>query len=156
WREGFEVVYAQRRDRRGETRIKKVVARLGYRLINRFGDVPIPQDTGDFRLMDRRVVNELLRFPETHGFLLAMFAVLGFRQTALVFDRPARHAGAGNYSRFLGSVRIGLNGLIAFSTALLNLSTAVGFVAAGAAFVVAIAYVSATLAGVQFPVGNPT
>lgn len=156
WREGFEVVYAQRRDRRGETRIKKVVARLGYRLINRFGDVPIPQDTGDFRLMDRRVVNELLRFPETHGFLRGMVALVGFRQTGVVFDRPARHAGAGNYSRFLGSVRIGLNGLIAFSTALLNLSTAVGFVAAGAAFVVAIAYVSATLAGVQFPVGNPT
>jgi glycosyltransferase involved in cell wall biosynthesis len=156
WREGFEVVYAQRRDRSGETRIKKVVARLGYRLINRFGDVPIPQDTGDFRLMDRRVVNELLRFPETHGFLRGMVALVGFRQTGVAFDRPARHAGAGNYSRFLGSVRIGLNGLIAFSTALLNLSTAVGFIAAGAAFLVAIAYISATLAGVYFPVGNPT
>jgi hypothetical protein len=85
-----------------------------------------------------------------------MVALVGFRQTGVVFDRPARHSGAGNYSRFLGSVRIGLNGLIAFSTALLNLSTAVGFVAAGGAFIVAIAYLSATLAGVQFPVGNPT
>jgi glycosyltransferase involved in cell wall biosynthesis len=156
WREGFDVVYAQRRDRRGETRVKKVVASLGYRLINRFSDVPIPHDTGDFRLMDRRVVNELLRFPETHGFLRGMVALVGFRQTAVMFDREVRHAGRGHYNRFLGSVRIGLNGLIAFSSALLNLSTAVGFVAAGAAFLVGIAYLIATLAGVQFPVGNPT
>jgi glycosyltransferase involved in cell wall biosynthesis len=156
WRDGFEVVYAQRRDRRGETRVKKLVARVGYRLINRFSDVPIPHDTGDFRLMDRRVVTELLRFPETHGFLRGMVALVGFRQTAVVFDRHARHSGPGHYSRFLGSVRIGLNGLIAFSTALLNLSTAVGFVAAGGAFLIAIAYLSATLAGVDFPVGNPT
>jgi polyisoprenyl-phosphate glycosyltransferase len=156
WREGYEVVYAQRRDRRGETRVKKLVARLGYRLINRFSDVPIPHDTGDYRLMDRRVVDELLRFPETHGFLRGMVALVGFRQTAVVFDRPPRHSGEGHYSRFLGSVRIGLNGLIAFSTSLLNLSTAVGFLAAAGAFLVAVAYLSATLAGVNFPVGNPT
>ncbi|MDQ6854853.1 MAG: glycosyltransferase family 2 protein [Actinomycetota bacterium] len=156
WREGFEVVYAQRRDRSGETRVKKLVASLGYRLINRFSDVPIPRDTGDFRLMDRRVVDELLRFPETHGFLRGMVALVGFRQTAVMFDRDVRHAGRGHYNRFLGSVRIGLNGLIAFSSALLNLSTAVGFAAAGAAFLVGIAYLIATLAGVQFPVGNPT
>src|SRR5256885_3712435 len=156
WREGFEVVYAQRRDRRGETRVKKLVASLGYRFINRFSDVPIPRDTGDFRLMDRRVVNELLRFPETHGFLRGMVALVGFRQTGVVFERPARHSGAGNYSRFFGSVRIGLNGLIAFSTALLNLSTAVGFVAAGGAFPLGTAYLSAQVAGADFPVGNPT
>jgi polyisoprenyl-phosphate glycosyltransferase len=156
WREGFEVVYAQRRDRSGETRVKKLVASLGYRVINRFSDVPIPHDTGDFRLMDRRVVNELLRFPETHGFLRGMVALVGFRQTAVMFDREVRHAGRGHYNRFLGSIRIGLNGLIAFSTALLNLSTAVGFVAAAGAFVVGVAYLIATLAGVQFPVGNPT
>ncbi len=156
WREGFEVVYAQRRDRRGETRVKQLVASVGYRLINRFSDVPIPHDTGDFRLMDRRVVAELLRFPETHGFLRGMVALVGFRQTAVPFDRPVRHAGRGHYNRFLGSVRIGLNGLIAFSTALLNLSTAVGFAAAGAAFLVGVAYLIATFAGVPFPVGNPT
>lgn len=156
WREGFEVVYAQRRDRRGETRVKKLVARVGYRAINRFSDVDIPSDTGDFRLLDRRVVNELLRFPETHGFLRGMVALVGFRQTAVMFDRPARHAGRGHYSRFLGSVRIGLNGLVAFSSALLNLSTAVGFAAAGLAFIVGVAYVIAAIAGVDFPVGNPT
>jgi glycosyltransferase involved in cell wall biosynthesis len=156
WREGFEVVYGQRRDRHGETRVKRLVARVGYRVINRFSDVDIPSDTGDFRLLDRRVVNELLRFPETHGFLRGMVALVGFRQTAVMFDRPARHAGRGHYSRFLGSVRIGLNGLVAFSSALLNLSTAVGFVAAGLAFIVGVAYLIATVAGVDFPVGNPT
>jgi dolichol-phosphate mannosyltransferase len=73
-----------------------------------------------------------------------------------MFDRPARHSGRGHYSRFLGSVRIGLNGLFAFSSALLNLSTAVGFVAAGLSFIVGIGYLIAKFAGVDFPVGNPT
>ncbi len=156
WREGFEVVYAQRRDRRGDRWIKRVVSKLGYSLINRFGEVDIPRDTGDFRLMDRRVVNELRRFPETHGFLRGMVALVGFRQAAVVFDRPARHAGKGHYNRFLGSLRIGLNGLIAFSTALLNIATAVGFVAAVTAFVLAVGYVVTQIIEEPFPVGNPT
>jgi dolichol-phosphate mannosyltransferase len=156
WREGFEVVYAQRRARHGESWIKRAVSKFGYRMINRFGEVEIPRDTGDFRLMDRRVVNELRRFPETHGFLRGMVALVGFRQTAVLFDRPARHAGTGHYNRFLGSLRIGLNGLIAFSTALLNIATALGFLAAFGAFVLAVAYLVTQVIEEPFPVGNPT
>ena len=69
-------------------------------MINRFADVPIPRDTGDFRLLDRRVVDELNRFKETHGFLRGLVALVGFEQTAVEFDRPARHSGKGNYNRF--------------------------------------------------------
>jgi polyisoprenyl-phosphate glycosyltransferase len=156
WKSGFEVVYAQRRRRDGETLLKKVVAKLGYGLIDRFGDVKIPRDTGDFRLLDRRVIDQLRKFPEAHGFLRGLVALVGFRQTAVIFDRPARHSGAGNYNRFVGSLRIGFNGLVAFSTALLNLSTLAGFAAAFAAFVVTASYIGLKIGGVKFPIGNPT
>jgi dolichol-phosphate mannosyltransferase len=156
WRDGYDVVYAQRRSRKGETLMKRSVAKVGYAMINRFADVPIPKDTGDFRLLDRRVVDELGKFKETHGFLRGLVALVGFEQTAVEFERPARHSGKGNYNRWLGSLRIGFNGLVAFSSALLNLSTVLGFFAAALAFVSGVAYIIATLAGVGFPVGNPT
>jgi dolichol-phosphate mannosyltransferase len=156
WRDGYDVVYAQRRKRTGETLVKRVVAKVGYAVINRSADVPIPRDTGDFRLLDRRVVDELKRFNETHGFLRGLVALVGFEQIAVEFDRPARHAGDGNYNRFVGSLKIGFNGLVAFSSALLNLSTVVGFVAAALAFMTGISYVALKVSGVDFPVGNPT
>ena len=156
WREGFEVVYAQRRGREGEAAVKRWVSTLGYRIIGRFGEVDIPRETGDFRLMDRRVVDQLLRFPETHGFLRGMVALVGFRQTAVAFDRPERFTGRGHYNRFTGSLRIGLNGLVAFSSALLNLSTVVGVVAAGLAIVLGLVCLITQAAGASFPVGNAT
>jgi polyisoprenyl-phosphate glycosyltransferase len=156
WRDGYDVVYAHRRKRTGENVIKRAVAKLGYAVINKSSNVPIPRDTGDFRLLDRRVVDELNRFKETHGFLRGLVALVGFEQTAVEFDRPARHSGAGNYNRFTGSLRIGFNGLVAFSSALLNLSTVVGFVSAALAFVTGFTYVGLKLGGVDFPVGNPT
>jgi glycosyltransferase involved in cell wall biosynthesis len=156
WRDGFDVVYAQRRERAGETFVKRTVAKSGYAFINRFSDVEIPRDTGDFRLLDRRVVDELLKFKEAHGFLRGLVALVGFRQTAVMFDRPARHSGSGNYNRFVGSLRIGFNGVVAFSSALLNLSTVLGFVAAALAFLTGVSYLILKLAGADFPVGNPT
>ena len=156
WRDGDDVVLAKRNARTGEPGVKKAVARVGYWLINRLSDVEIPRDTGDFRLMDRRVVDQLLRFRETHGFLRGLVALVGFRQSVVQFDRPARHAGKTKYNRFFGSLRIGMNGLVGFSTALLNLSTVFGFVSAVAAFATAVAYAAFKLAGTAFPVGNPT
>ena len=156
WREGAAVVLAQRTSRDGETLVKRAVANVGYRLINRISDVEIPSDTGDFRLMDRRVVDQLLRFREAHGFLRGLVALVGFEQATVEFERPARHSGKGNYNRFFGSLKIGLNGVVGFSTALLSLSTFLGFAAAIGAFVMAVAYVGVKLAGREFPVGNPT
>jgi len=156
WRDGCEVVYAQRRKRDGETLPKRIVANLGYRFMNRFSEVEIPRDTGDFRLIDRRVIAELKRFPESHGFLRGLVALIGFEQASIQYDRPARHAGRGNYNRFFGSLRIGFNGIVAFSSALLWLSTILGFVAALVSFATGFIYLGMKIAGAGFPLGNPT
>ena len=156
WREGYDVVYAQRRTREGETVVKKLVSAVGYRIINRIADVEIPPNTGDFRLMSRRVVNEINQLKEAHGFLRGLVALVGFRQTSILFDRLPRHAGTGNYNRFFGSMRIGLNGMICFSSALLNLSSLMGFLVAGISFLLASAYLIMKLCGFPFPIGNPT
>jgi dolichol-phosphate mannosyltransferase len=156
WREGFDVVYAQRRTRAGETAIKRLISWIGYRMINRIADVRIPPNTGDFRLMSRRVVDEVLKLKECHGFLRGLVALVGFRQTSVLFDRPARYAGQGHYNRFLGSLRIGLNGFICFSSYLLSLSSKMGFVIAGGSFLLGILYAVMKLSGTPFPLGNPT
>jgi polyisoprenyl-phosphate glycosyltransferase len=156
WREGYDVVYAQRRTREGETWLKKAVSEIGYKVINRIADVEIPKNTGDFRLMSRRVVNEINRLKESHGFLRGMVAVVGFRQASILFDRPPRFSGKGNYNRFLGSLRIGFNGIFCFSNYALSLSTLAGFVVALTAFSVGILYAILKIFGFPFPLGNPT
>jgi dolichol-phosphate mannosyltransferase len=156
WREGFDVVYAQRRNRDGETAIKKMVSWLGYRLINKIADVDIPPNTGDFRLMSRRVVDEVVRLKECHGFLRGMVAIVGFSRAAIPFDRPPRHAGAGNYNRFLGSLRIGFNGIFCFSTYALTLSTWLGFLIAGFSFLLMAIYLFYKLMRWEILWGNPT
>jgi dolichol-phosphate mannosyltransferase len=125
-------------------------------VINRIADPPIPPNTGDFRLMSRRVVDEINRLKECHGFLRGLVALVGFKQTALVFDRPPRHSGKGNYNRFLGSIRIGVNGIICFSSYLLTLSTTTGFFVAGGSFLAGIIYALMKLGGFPFSSGNPT
>jgi dolichol-phosphate mannosyltransferase len=156
WRSGFDVVYAQRRARDGETLIKRFVAWFGYRIINRIAEVNIPPNTGDFRLMSRRVVDEVVRLKETHGFLRGMVALVGFKQTAVQFDRPARFSGEGNYNRFVGSLRIGFNGIFCFSTAALRMATMFGFTIAACALLVGFIYFLMKLCGFPFPLGNPT
>jgi glycosyltransferase involved in cell wall biosynthesis len=156
WREGYDVVMAQRRNRDGETLLKRIVAHVGYKFINRVANPPIPPNTGDFRLMSRRVVDEINKLKECHGFLRGLVALVGFKQTAILFDRPARFAGQGNYNRFLGSIRIGLNGIVCFSSYLLTLSSTLGFTAAAISFLVGIIYATMKLFGFPFPIGNPT
>ena len=156
WRNGCDVVMAQRRSRSGETLVKRIVSYLGYRLINKVAEVNIPPNTGDFRLLSRRVVDELVRLKECHGFLRGLVALVGFKQTSILFDRPPRFAGAGNYNRFFGSLRIGLNGLICFSTYLLTLTTQLGFIIAAMSFLLAVVYGAMKLLDFPFPMGNPT
>jgi glycosyltransferase involved in cell wall biosynthesis len=156
WRDGFDVVMAQRRSRTGETLVKKVVAAVGYKIINRIADVKITPNTGDFRLMSRRVVDEVCRLKECHGFLRGLVALVGFKQVVIPFDRPHRHAGTGNYNRFLGSLRIGFNGFFCFSNYMLTLSTQIGCVIAFLSFLLGACYLGLKLAGYPFPMGNPT
>ena len=156
WREGYDVVLPQRARRTGEPWIKKLVAETGYKVINKIADVRIPQNTGDFRLMSRRVVTEVVRLKESHGFLRGMVALVGFKQCLLTFERPARFAGETNYNRFFGSLRIGFNGIFCFSTYALTLSSQLGFALAGGSILIALIYLAMKLAGFPFPIGNPT
>jgi polyisoprenyl-phosphate glycosyltransferase len=156
WREGYDVVLPQRRQRTGEPWIKRLVAATGYKVINKIADVRIPPNTGDFRLMSRRVVAEVTRLKETHGFLRGMVAVVGFRQALIPFDRPARFAGETNYNRFLGSLRIGFNGIFCFSTYALTLSTWLGFLVSGGAFLLMGIYLFYKLMDWPIAWGNPT
>jgi glycosyltransferase involved in cell wall biosynthesis len=156
WQEGFDVVYAQRRHREGETHVKRIIASLGYKLIRRISEVDIPPNTGDFRLMSRRVVRNVVSLQEGHGFLRGLVSFVGFRQTAVLYDRDPRASGSGKYNRFTGSIRIGLNGVIGFSRYPLQVISIVGFVFAALAILMALAYLAAKLAGVPFPIGNAT
>ena len=154
--EGYEVVYAQRRSRKGETAVKRFVSYLGYALINRLSDVQIPRNTGDFRIMTRKVIEELRRLNESHGFLRGLVAYVGFRQAAVLYDRDVRHAGKGNYNRLLGSLTIGLNGLIGFSSRPLQLMSLAGFILAGCSFLLGAWYVVQKLIGVELTPGLST
>jgi dolichol-phosphate mannosyltransferase len=134
WRDGYEVVYAVRRKRKGESFFKRFTASLFYRLINRITDVDIPLDTGDFRLMDRRVVDVLNQMREHHRFLRGMSAWVGFRQVGVPYDRAARYAGETHYT--LGRmVRLALTAITGFSFFPLQLATYLGFISAGVAIV---------------------
>jgi dolichol-phosphate mannosyltransferase len=156
WREGYDVVLPQRRQRTGEPWLKKVVSAVGYKVINKIADVQIPPNTGDFRLMSRRVVTELVKLKESHGFLRGMVAVVGFKQVIIPFDRPPRHTGETNYNRFFGSLRIGFNGIFCFSTYALQLSTILGFVIATCSFLLMGIYLFYKLMGWTILWGNPT
>jgi len=135
WREGYKVVYAKRRSRKGETFLKTWISHFGYRVINKISDVSIPSDTGDFRLMDRRVINELKKLHESHGFLRGMVAFVGFKQTFVEYDRDERAFGVTNYNRYLGSLRIAFNGIVGFSIRPLQVATILGGIIALAAFI---------------------
>ncbi|SHI27744.1 glycosyltransferase family 2 protein [Pollutimonas bauzanensis] len=154
--EGYEVVYAKRRSRKGETLLKRVISHIGYSLINRFSDVQIPRNTGDFRIMTRRVIEELRRLNESHGFLRGLVAYVGFKQAFIEYDRDERFAGKGNYNRLTGSLKIGLNGLISFSSRPLFMMSIAGFVLAGLSFLLGAWYVFQRIIGVDLTPGLST
>lgn len=154
--EGYEVVYATRRSRTGETLIKRLVSYLGYKIINELSDVKIPVNTGDYRLMTRRVVEELRLLNESHGYLRGLVAFVGHKQTSIEFDRKEREVGSGKYNRFLGSLRIGFNGLIGFSSKPLFIMSVVGFGLAMFSFIFGLWYVLQKIIGMPLPPGLST
>jgi len=154
--EGYEVVYAKRRSRKGETLLKRAISSIGYYLINKLSDIQIPRNTGDFRIMSSRVVDELRVLNETHGFLRGLVAYVGFKQTHIEYDRDERFAGKGNYNRFTGSLKIGLNGLISFSSRPLQLMSIAGFALATLSFMIGGWYVLQKLIGVELTPGLST
>lgn len=132
WEQGYDVVYGIRSDRTSDSLSKRVTANLFYRFFNRLSDYPIPADTGDFRLMDRAVIEALKRLPERNRFNKGLFAWVGFRQIGVPYVRPARAAGATSW----GSPalwRLAVDGITSFSTTPLRVWSAVGLLAAVAA-----------------------
>jgi polyisoprenyl-phosphate glycosyltransferase len=133
WQEGYDVVYAQRTERAGETLLKKVTADLFYRAIHRIGGIRIPRDTGDFRLLSRRVVLALRQLRERHRFMKGLFAWVGFRQVAVPYRRDARYAGQTKW-KFWRLWTLAIDALTSFSTAPLKIATYLGLLVAGCAF----------------------
>lgn len=133
WRQGNKVVYGVRAVRRGDSVFKRASAKLFYRLLQRLSDRPIPLDAGDFRLMDRAVVDVLRQMREESRYMRGMVSWVGFQQCALTYERDARYAGKSNY-RLRHSLRLALDGIVSFSTRPLLLSAAFGTLVTFGAF----------------------
>jgi glycosyltransferase involved in cell wall biosynthesis len=130
WKEGYQVVYAVRSEREGETWFKRTSASVFYRLIYRITDIKIPLDTGDFRLIDRKVIEVMKKMGERHRFLRGMAAWVGFKQIGVKYKRAARYAGATKYP-FRKMIKLALNAITSFSYFPLQLAMYLGFFAAG-------------------------
>jgi dolichol-phosphate mannosyltransferase len=130
WREGYEVVYAVREEREGESWFKKTTASLFYRLIFKITDVDIPLDTGDFRLIDKKVVAVMRQMREKHRFLRGMSAWVGFKQIGVKYKRKPRYAGETKYP-LNKMIKLALNAITSFSYFPLQVATYIGFIAAG-------------------------
>ena len=139
--DGFDVVYAQRRSREGETWFKHVTAKMFYRLVRRMSTVDIPVDTGDFRLMSRRVVDDLMRLQERHRFVRGLVTWVGYNQAPVFYDRAARRVGTTKYS-VSKMMRFALDGVTAFSSQPLRFASHVGaaIAAASLALMVGLAF----------------
>ena len=132
WRQGYQVVYAQRLSRKKESVLKRFTAYAFYRILRRLADVNIPPDTGDFCLMDREIVDILNAMPERNRYIRGLRAWVGFQQTAIEFERDPRFAGKVKYS-FAKSWALAINGIISFSRVPLKLATYLGMLSAAAA-----------------------
>jgi len=150
YRQGYEVVYAVRVARHGETAFKKLTAALFYRLLSRITAVDIPQDTGDFRLMGPRAVEAFRRLPERHRFTRGLVAWLGFPQTGVPYERAPRYAGITKYP-FRKMLRFALDAITSFSHVPLQLATWLGFVVSAFAFFYILVVLALKLAGISWP-----
>lgn len=156
YKEGFDVVYAKRISRKGETLLKKIISWAGYRLINAISEVEIPVNTGDFRLVGRRVINILNELKESHGFLRGLVAFAGFKQTEILYDRHERFSGKRKYNKYTGSIKIGFNGIFAYSSKPLTWSLWSGTVVAFIGFFWAILMtILRFFYGLDYPLGIP-
>ncbi len=155
WKEGYEVVYAVRSEREGESWFKRTTAAIFYRVIFRITDVKIPLDTGDFRLLDRRVVDVMNRMRERHRFLRGMAAWVGFKQVGLPYKRAARFAGETKYP-FRKMLQLALNAITSFSYFPLQVATYIGFVSAGISIIAIPFVIIERLTGSQAFVGQAT
>lgn len=126
WKEGYDVVYGQRIDRQGETALRKLIDATAYRVIRFLSDIEIPVDTSDFRLITRRVIEEIRKMPEHNMFFRGMVSYVGFKQTAVKFHRQARECDDSKYNALFGEFRMGFHGIFCFSSKPLEYVTFLG------------------------------
>lgn len=146
WREGFDVVYAQKKRREGIHPFKNAAYYLYYRILGTLSEVEVPPDTGDFCLMDRKIVDLLNAMPERNRYIRGLRAWLGFRQTAIMFERPARFAGETKYP-FRRMVGLAVDGILSLSKAPLRLAMYFGFFASAVSFVLLVYFLLEKLFG---------
>lgn len=151
WREGYEVVYAVREERTDQTLVSRILRRIFYALFDRLSEVPVPHGTGDFRLLDRRVVAVINRMPERTRFMKGIYSWVGFRQGGISYREEARREGETKWG-LRGLLRLGVDGLTAFSNFPLQVWTIVGATISGIAFLyIVFRLVRTALHGVDVP-----
>ncbi len=154
--EKLDVVYAKRRSRKGETPFKKFFSKIGYETIHKLSDVKIPKNVGDFRIISRRIIDELKKLKESHGFLRGLVSFVGFKQGYILFDRDERFSGESKYNKFFGSLKIGINGLVSFSSKPLFIMSLSGFILAVLSFLLGIWYLFQKITGIDITPGLTT
>jgi len=155
WKEGYEVVYAQRSERSGESWFKLFTASLFYRLIYRITDVNIPMDTGDYRLLDRKVVDVMKGMRERHRFLRGMSSWVGFKQTGVLYKRAARFSGETKYP-FKKMVKFASDAITSFSYFPLQLAMYLGFLTAGISIIAIPVVIVLRIVGLHAFLGQAT
>ncbi len=155
WKEGFDIVYAKRRARKGESWFKRVTAYLFYRIINKISTVKIPKDTGDFRLLSRRTVEALKRMPERRRFMKGLFAWIGYPQIAVLYERDPRIGGETKWN-YWKLWNFAIEGITSFTIAPLKLATYIGFTTAVIAFVYGLMIIYKTLCFGESVQGYPS
>jgi dolichol-phosphate mannosyltransferase len=154
--QGNDVVYAKRNSRRGETIAKKAISFLGYRLIKYFSEVNIPNDVGDYRIISRRVINHLISLKDKGAFLRGLVAFIGYKQDYVVYEREERISDRSKYNQITGSFKIGLNGLIGFSSRPLYIMSILGFFFSLFSFILGGWYLIQKLIGINLTPGLST
>ena len=139
--EGFDAVLARRRSRKGETFLKKIITKVGYKIIEKITDIKIPKDTGDFRMLSKKMIKNLKEFKEPNAFLRGLVAYVGLKQAFIDYDRMERFDGESKYNRYFGSIKIAFNGIFGFSSRPLFIMSIIGFIFAFLSFIIGIYYI---------------
>lgn len=156
-RSGFDVVYGKRLKREKITLINKLTSKVGLFFVSKLSYLDIPTNVGEFRIMSKKVVNELNNLSDFNPFLRGMVSYVGFKQTSVSFVRPQRISGETKYSKFFGSISFGVNALTSFSNKLLNFSILMGLIISFISMVLGFIYLYFKITGrIDFPIGNPT
>ena len=155
-KENLDVVFTRRIIREGESFIKKLISKIGYKAIKRLSDIDIPEDVGDFRLISKKIVDKLKSIEEPQVYLRGMIAYIGFKQGLVDYERQRRFAGQGKYNKFFGSIKIGLDGLLGFSSKPIYIMSSIGFILAMLSFLLGIWYFIQKIIGIELTPGLPT